>query len=502
MKQSPSKKQFEYLKSIGAWNDGYPAIIPAPAQKPRVPIREAVGRIKWWWLALLCAAVIAVITTAVYATDAKKGGTDSSIKTVSEVSLPSDSALTVSSNGSIQTVPTEVSSVGNITVETIIIVATVLFVFAATVAIAWWMLKYLITAIQRVAVSASPFSMTQNRTESTLSHTSDIPKEHIHRLPRAEIPTPEQVLQALSDFAHGSPLVSNTPVIPKWSWSLGYSTQTGNVRKENQDYVTCFRVENCDVLICADGLGGLPKGQQASYLAVFEAAKSIVQQLGSKHSWRPVPLEKALKRALSQAHHILSAHGDKLRITDINGGLRTTIIVVLARDTEVHYGYIGDGALDILRTSGRLESLMTPQKHGQLLNVLSASLGPQRQGDAVVGNVDRAPGDLLIISTDGIADRVNAPAFARDIMRAAIRNNGDLHAVAQQVVNELANSKDDHGYICDDNLTLALLGTGQAPLLGSGFWNESAPDAEAEKTDDLSLEKADATHPATEGSAS
>jgi len=145
---------------------------------------------------------------------------------------------------------------------------------------------------------------------------------------------------------------------------------------------------------------------------------------------------------------------------------------------------------------------MTPQKHGQLLNVLSASLGPQRQGDAVVGQVDRAPGDLLIISTDGIADRVDAPPFARDIMRAAIRNNGDLHAVAQQVVNELANSKDDHGYICDDNLTLALLGSGQAPLLGSGFWNESSSDVEAEDTNDLSTEKADATHPATEGTAS
>lgn len=502
MKQSPSKRQFEYLKSIGAWNDGYPAIIPAPAQKRRVSIRETIGRIKWWWLALLCAVVIAVITTAAYATDAKKGGTDNSAKAASEVGLSADSTPPDSNNGSIQTVPADVGSTSIVTVDTIVIVATVLFVFTATVAVAWWMLKHLISAIQRVAISASPFSMTLNRTEATLLHTSDIPKEHIHRLPRPEIPTPEQVLQALSDFAHGSPLVSNIPIIPKWSWSLGYSTQTGNVRKENQDYVTCFRVENCDVLICADGLGGLPKGQQASYLAVFEAAKSIVQHLGSKHSWRPVPLDKALKRALSQAHHILSAHGDKLRITDINGGLRTTIIVVLARESEVHYGYIGDGSLDMLRTSGRLESLMTPQKHGQLLNVLSASLGPQRQGDAVVGHVDRAPGDLLIISTDGIADRVDAPAFARDIMRAAIRNNGDLHAVAQQVVNELANSKDDHGYICDDNLTLALLGTGQAPLLGSGFWNESAPDMEAKIDDDLSPAKADATHPSTEGTAS
>jgi len=502
MKQSPSERQFEYLRSIGAWNDGHPAIIPVPEHRSHISMREIVSRIKWWWFALLCGALIAVIATAAYADDVATGATDRSVRTTDDVTVTAGLGLADTNNITISTSSTNAGATAILANDTVVIVATVLFVFGAGLAMAWWMLKRLITAIQRIAISVTPFSMRQSRTNSTLLHPSTIPKEHIRRLPHSDIPTPEQVIQALSDFAQGSPLISHTPSIPRWSWSLGFSTQTGNVRKENQDYVSCFRVENYDVLICADGLGGLPKGQQASFLAVFEAAKSIVQQLGSKPSWRSVRLEKVLRIALSQAQHILSAHGDKLRITDINGGLRTTIILVLAKDTEVHYGYIGDGALEILRTSGQMESLMIPQKHGHLPNVLSASLGPQRQGEAVIGQVKRAPGDLLIVSTDGIADRVDAPAFARDIMRTAIHNNGDLHAVAQQVVEELANSKDDYGYICDDNLTLALLGTGQAPLLGSGFWNEPASDEKTDGSDDPNGEKADLKQPAVEGTSS
>lgn len=472
MKQSPSEKQFEYLKSIGAWNDGRPAIIPAQEQWIHATIRETISRLKWWWIALLCGAVLLVLATAAYSSNVKKGNTNKSADITAESTLTDSTGVADSTNLAVQTSLSQNDTTLVLMTDTVVIVLTLLLIFGAGSSLAWWFLKRLITAIQRIAISVTPFPVDHPHYEHSLLHTSTVPKDHIHRLPKSDIPSPEQVLQTLADFAQSSPLISHTPLKPTWSWSLGFATHTGNVRKENQDYVTCFRVGEYDILICADGLGGLPKGQQASFLAVSEAAKTVLQELGSKSSWKSIRLEKVLRKTLSQAHHILSAHGDKLRITDINGGLRTTIIIVLAKGTEVHYGYIGDGALDILRTSGTLDSLMIPQKYGQLLNVLSASLGPQRQGEAVTGQVERTPGDLIIVSTDGIADRVDAPDFARDIMRTAIRNNGDLNAVARQVVAELAGSKDEHGYICDDNLSLALLGTGQTPILGSGFWND------------------------------
>jgi len=491
MKQSPSERQFEYLRSIGAWNDGRPAIIPAQEKKSHVSIGDTISRLKWWWFALLCGAVLLVLATVAHSNNLAQGETNKSADIKTEFAL-TDSAKSVdSTNLAVQTLSSQNDSTSVLMTDTIVIVLTLLLIFGAASGLAWWFLKRLITAVQRIAISVMPLPVDTPHSEHSLLYTSTVPKDHIHRLPKSDIPSPDQVLQTLSDFAQNSPLISHTPLKPSWSWSLGYATHTGNVRKENQDYVTCFRVGEYDVLICADGLGGLPKGQQASFLAVFEAAKSALQELGSKSSWRSIRLEKVLRKTLSQAHHILSTHGDKLRITNINGGLRTTLIIVLAKGTEVHYGYIGDGALDILRTSGTMDSLMIPQKHGQLLNVLSASLGPQCQGEAVTGQVQRTPGDLIIVSTDGIADRVDAPAFARDIMRTAIRNNGDLHAVAQQVVEELASSKDEHGYICDDNLSLALLGTGQTPLLGSGFWNDSTSVADSSILDESDCDKSD-----------
>jgi hypothetical protein len=42
---------------------------------------------------------------------------------------------------------------------------------------------------------------------------------------------------------------------------------------------------------------------------------------------------------------------------------------------------------------------------------------------------------------------------------------------AERIVKVLAAMQDDLGYICDDNLTLGIMGDGSSPILASGFWN-------------------------------
>jgi serine/threonine protein phosphatase PrpC len=495
MKLIPSDKQFEYLRSIGAWNDGHPTFIPTQKRQRTLPFWDAIDRWKWWWIAILCGVAILVFADVAFSHH-----TEEINKTQSVITGSTDLDDVDITKALPSLAENESKSIFRSDVTTIVV--TLLLYFGVLSVLMWWFLRYLINAIQRIAISIAPLPLDQIPYETPRQPQASVPKNHIRRLFKTDIPSPENLLQTLANYAKASPTISHIPIKPTWPWSMGFATHIGNVRKENQDYVICFRIGEFDVLIGADGLGGLPQGQRASFLAVFEAAKSTLQQLGSRSSWRPASLTKVLRKALSQAQHILSTYGDKLRITDINGGLRTTIIVVLAKGSELHYGYIGDGGLDILRTDGSLESLMTPQKHGQFLNVLSASLGPQRQGEFVIGQTDRSPGDLIIISTDGIADRIDAPAFARDIMRNAIRSNGDLHVVARQIVEELASCKDEHGYICDDNLTLALLGTEQTPLLGSGFWTESTSESETAIVDDTSDEETGATQPAVEGTSS
>lgn len=145
--------------------------------------------------------------------------------------------------------------------------------------------------------------------------------------------------------------------------------------------------------------------------------------------------------------------------------------MLIAEERDVAFCFIGDGGGCIMRTSGAVEHFLTPQKASpDQPNVLAASLGPQMEGEPVVGTIQRNPGDLILVGTDGIFDRVN-DSFPKDVLRAAIQCKGDLMKTAGLIVEELASTKDDLGYVCDDNLTLGIMGDGSAPVLAPGFWN-------------------------------
>ena len=147
------------------------------------------------------------------------------------------------------------------------------------------------------------------------------------------------------------------------------------------------------------------------------------------------------------------------------------MIVVVGESAAVSYAYIGDGGGCIVRTDGAVEQFLVPQKAFDQPNILTASLGPQMQGEPVVGTIERRPGDLVMIGSDGIFDRTD-PSFPRDVLKASIKFQGDLNVTAQQIVDELASSQDTLGYLCDDNLSLGIMGDGSAPVLAAGFWND------------------------------
>jgi len=87
----------------------------------------------------------------------------------------------------------------------------------------------------------------------------------------------------------------------------------------------------------------------------------------------------------------LQADDFNIACGDINGGLRTTLIVTVGHKDKLHYGYVGDGGGWIVRTSGKVDRFLAPQKSGGFLNVLDASMGPMLAGSPVVGTIERAP---------------------------------------------------------------------------------------------------------------
>lgn len=256
-----------------------------------------------------------------------------------------------------------------------------------------------------------------------------------------------------------------TPHFSSAAWGFGLASIKGPVRSENQDCGVCFELSGRQVLVVADGCGGLPHGQRAARLAVAGAAVSIGQAYGLAPDWHRPAEKDVAARAILDGWARLAAEGERLAVGSVCGGLRTTLIVVVANENHFAYAYIGDGGGCVVKLGGRVEHFIVPQKaHDAPSNVLAASLGPAIEGTPVAGLIKREAGDLLIVGSDGVFDRVDA-GFPTDVFRGCVQHQGDLQRAAERIVEELASFRDNAGYICDDNLTLGLMGDGKNTTL-------------------------------------
>ena len=282
-----------------------------------------------------------------------------------------------------------------------------------------------------------------------------------------------ELLMRLIKIASRTKAIAIKPRASTGIWGLGVSSVKGNVRFENQDCVVAFEIGAYQVLVIADGLGGLRHGGKAAVAAVKAAAFRIMLTLGSTTDDSNNDIESVASEAVRAASQRLSVIG---RRNDIKGdGLRTTLIVVVGNGQEIGYAYIGDGGGCIYRNDGNVMHFLQPQKADiNIPNVLAASLGPVTQGCPVTGKIARLEGDLVVIGTDGAFDRLETspdqfPAgtnrFIRDMVIGAAKHGGDLQVVSEQVLLELAEMKDELGFIFNDNMTLGMMGAGIQPAI-------------------------------------
>ena len=281
----------------------------------------------------------------------------------------------------------------------------------------------------------------------------------VTRIRIAEIPSPQlfhkKLLRQIELRSYFAGFAQND------DWNLGFATVKGNVREDNQDYGVAFNYEGHQILLLADGMGGLTHGGLASFLAVSSASNTILSDLHTGMNTNELLVLSA--RAIEKARFLLACCGDKLNI--ITSGLRTTLIIVISNESHSTLTYIGDGAVYHYKSASDCQALLEPQKaFPGNLSLLSASLGPTVHGKTRSRAFRRAENDLIIAMTDGIADRIdtdfenkNAPIFISNIVNNLEAAHRNLQKVVTSTVNDLANYKDDEGYICDDNVSLGCL---------------------------------------------
>ena len=270
--------------------------------------------------------------------------------------------------------------------------------------------------------------------------------------------------ELLLDFIHAAralPYIQIKPHLPKGRWNLGCSCIKGNVRPYNQDYGLGFEIAKHQILIIADGCGGVPHGDIASFWAAKYAAQSIIKTYASNMQIFSLDPSLVAKVAMRDAYLKLSRKAWEYRIKSSAQGLCTTLIILIGAAEKYGYAYIGDGGGMILRPPQSI-SFLKPQKMApNTPNILAGCLGPIMEGQPVFGSLPRQPEELAIIATDGVFDYVEE-SFFDQVLNGCHKYQGDLQYVTEQVLATLARRQDERGaYCCDDNMTLGLMGNKQ-----------------------------------------
>jgi PPM family protein phosphatase len=202
-------------------------------------------------------------------------------------------------------------------------------------------------------------------------------------------------------------------------------TRQGLARKKNEDRSLTKRFDNGAALVAvADGMGGHAAGEVAAQIAV--------DSLDGFDQGSQTPETQLLDLALAARREVQAASEED----GILAGMGTTLTAVFIKDAMAHWIHVGDSRLYLFRENVLVQvtedhtivSLLLREgeitreeaRVHPLQNVLMSCIGCQ-QLKADTGSFEVKPGDLLLLSTDGLHDRVS-----EEEMESLLRFKRDL----------------------------------------------------------------------------
>ncbi len=224
---------------------------------------------------------------------------------------------------------------------------------------------------------------------------------------------------------------------------LAVRSHTGLLRKSNQDWLEVDG--DLGVAVLADGMGGHRAGEIASRVAVGAA---LNQLLPSQREHRDDDAESRalVGQAVDAANRALS---DMCDVHPELCGMGTTLVLAVFRDGQIFHAHVGDSRLYRVRY-GRMRRLTRDHSLIQRMiddgmfvnraaareagigdNVLTRSLGIQREAEVDVGSAVLEVGDTYLMCSDGLHGLIPDSAIAR-ILRDP---RGDLEQQVQSLVD-------------------------------------------------------------------
>lgn len=239
---------------------------------------------------------------------------------------------------------------------------------------------------------------------------------------------------------------------------LATRSHVGLRRPHNQDSLKVDAQQG--VIVLADGMGGHKAGEVASRIAADVAQEELLAAQSAESADRLV-YQMRVGQAIESANQgLLGACEQKPELQ----GMGTTIVVALFRDKRIFYAHVGDSRLYRVRfgrvrrftrdhtliqqmiDDGVFLNRTEARNAGIRDNVLTRSLGLQRQAEMDVGDAPLEAGDLFLLCSDGLHGLLSDTEIAR-ILR-------DPNGVLEEQAESLVGAALDAGG--DDNVSVIL----------------------------------------------
>ena len=212
------------------------------------------------------------------------------------------------------------------------------------------------------------------------------------------------------------------------AWPL---TNVGNVRSHNED---SFLIDDeLGLYLVADGMGGHAGGAHASQCCVEVVASVVKRGLrGLGHlaeGQRTAAIHDLLAAAASEASASIFDEGQR---NSMLHGMGTTLCGMLFYRSRCHIVHVGDSRCYLFRQGSSRQltndhswlneqvqaGLLTPEEAelSDLKHIITRSVGFERQVNADLISINVAPGDCLLVCSDGLSNYFEAQELG-DLVR-------------------------------------------------------------------------------------
>ena len=234
-------------------------------------------------------------------------------------------------------------------------------------------------------------------------------------------------------------------------------TDIGRVREQNQDYYYIPEtIEEPQIYILADGMGGYKGGEVASKLAT-ESVKKYIQNNFEDTPKNKEDILKLIENAVEYANMVVYEKSKEIPELE---GMGTTLEVCVIYNNKAYIGHVGDSRIyrirkDIIRKLTKDHSYVQQliedkkitreeAKSHPKKNMLTKALGctPYVEPDIRARNFEK--GDIFIMCSDGLTNMVEEKRICELVKE-------DISTAANKLVNE---ANQAGGY---DNITIIII---------------------------------------------